>query len=323
MTPKKFRQTIYSYYKTHKRNFPWRPPSLNLRRDKTLNPYKVLVSEIMLQQTQTDRVEKKYTEWLKAFPTFQDLAQAPLQKVLRLWQGLGYNSRALRLKKAAEIIVAKYNGKLPADYEQILDLPGIGPYTAGALMAFAFNKPFPIVETNIRTVYIHFFFGSPTPFARLAEALAKRAKARARREQSDGGFPKNHGQPHPPQKAMASPGIHDQDILKLVEKTIDKQNPREWFYALMDYGVMLKKTIGNINIRSKHYSKQSAFIGSNRQVRAAILRAITISPKNQKQIALALRQEKIHALPATITKNIDDLMSEGFIKKNKNVFAIL
>ncbi|MDQ3014324.1 MAG: A/G-specific adenine glycosylase, partial [bacterium] len=149
ISPAKFRNTIYKYYRENKRSFTWR---------ETKDPYKILVSEIMLQQTQTDRVVSKYNEWLSHFPTFTDLAKAKLQHVLKVWQGLGYNRRALALKRAAEIVVKEYKGTLPNDYEKVLDLPGIGPYTAGAVMAFAFNKPFPIIETNIRTVYIHFFY---------------------------------------------------------------------------------------------------------------------------------------------------------------------
>jgi A/G-specific adenine glycosylase len=145
-------------------------------------------------------------------------------------------------------------------------------------MAFAFNKPFPIIETNIRTVYIHFFF-------------------------------KNHGQ------------VHDKEILELVEKTLPEKNIREWYYALMDYGVMLKKTVGNLNKKSKHYTKQSTFKGSNRELRAKILHVITEKPSTLKNI-------EHHILNATshdsqkILNTLAKLEQEGFIKKLKGVYYI-
>ena len=277
VSPKAFQQTIIDYYEKNKRAFPWR---------KTKDPYAILVSEIMLQQTQTDRVIPKYENWLKHFPTFQALAQASLQEVLTEWKGLGYNRRALALKRAAEIVTEKYQGKLAKNYEQILELPGIGPYTAGAVMAFAFNLPFPIIETNIRSVYIHFFF-------------------------------KDHGQ------------IHDKEILELVAKTLPEKSKREitvrdWYYALMDYGVMLKKTVGNPNKKSKHYAKQSAFKGSNRELRANILHFITAQPasllKIQKNIQDILPDRK--DINKHIQTNLDSLEQEGFIKKLKNVYYI-
>ncbi len=192
MTPKKFQEVIFTYYRENKRIFAWR---------ETIDPYAILVSEIMLQQTQTERVKIKYAEWLVHFPTLESLATAPLQKVLLHWQGLGYNRRALALKKCAEIITSTYKGKFPIDYDKLLTLPGIGPYTAGAVMAFAYNKPYPVIETNIRTVYIHFFYGD------------------------------KFGQ------------IDDKELLPLTEKTLPrvasaKWGAREWYYALMDYGVM-------------------------------------------------------------------------------------
>lgn len=272
MTPAAFRKTIYKYYFEHKRSFQWR---------ETKDPYKILVSEIMLQQTQTDRVVVKYNEWLSHFPTFKSLAEAKLQQVLKVWQGLGYNRRALALKRCAEIVAEKYKGKLPDDYEKVLDLPGIGPYTAGAVMAFAFNKPFPIIETNIRTVYIHFYFGD------------------------------KFGQ------------IHDQELMPIIEKTMDTENAREWYYALMDYGVMLKKTIGNLNVRSKHYTKQSKFVGSNRQIRSAIVKAVTAGPSTEKQILSFLEQQKIIVTKEQFQKNLFDLQKEGFMVKKSTGFAIL
>jgi A/G-specific adenine glycosylase len=133
----------------HGRDLPWR---------KRVNPYRVLVSEIMLQQTQVERVIEKYREFLAAFPDFSCLANAPTAKLLRMWSGMGYNRRALALKALARKVVEEHNGRLPSDMEKLLALPGIGKYTAGAVMAFAFNKPIMFMDTNIRRVYLHEFF---------------------------------------------------------------------------------------------------------------------------------------------------------------------
>ncbi len=143
-----FRKKIYDYFDAEGRDLPWR---------KRLNPYRVLVSEIMLQQTQVERVVQKYQEFLSAFPDFSALASAPLPKLLALWSGLGYNRRALALKALAQKVMEDYSGKLPKEAEELIALPGIGKYTAGAVRTFAFNKPTVFIDTNIRRVYIHEF----------------------------------------------------------------------------------------------------------------------------------------------------------------------
>jgi len=144
-----FRKTIYTHYDMYGRDLPWR---------RTRNPYRVLVSEIMLQQTQVERVIEKYIEFIRSFPDFASLAKAPLKKLLTVWQGLGYNRRAFALKALAQKVVHEHEGKLPSDSATLLALPGIGKYTAGAVSAFAFNKPVVFMDTNIRRVYIHEFF---------------------------------------------------------------------------------------------------------------------------------------------------------------------
>ena len=144
-----FRNIVLKHYRRNRRYFPWR---------KTANPYRILVSEVMLQQTQASRVVPKYNEFLKKFPTFKTLAEAPLRKVLRAWQGLGYNRRALSLQRTAREVMLRHKGKLPRDEHKLERLPGIGPYAARAVLAFAFNRPTVFLETNIRTVFIHHFF---------------------------------------------------------------------------------------------------------------------------------------------------------------------
>lgn len=180
-----FQQKIYEYYAKNKREFSWR---------NDITPYRIFISEVMLQQTQTSRVIFKFQQWIEKFPNFKTLAQASNHEVLATWQGLGYNSRGLRLARAAQIIIDQFDGELPQSLEELQSLPGIGPNTAGSIAAFAFNKPVTFIETNIRTVFLHEFFSDKTL-------------------------------------------VCDKEILKLVEQTVDKHNPRDWYYALMDYGV--------------------------------------------------------------------------------------
>ncbi len=156
LTPKKikqFREVIYSYYQTHGRQFPWR---------NTDNPYAILVSEIMLQQTQASRVLVKYEEFLHAFPTWKSLAHASLQNILKVWQGMGYNRRALALREIARRIQNDHKGQLPNNPTVLMKFPSIGPHTAGSICAFAFNRGTLFIETNIRTVFIHYFFQNIT-----------------------------------------------------------------------------------------------------------------------------------------------------------------
>ena len=144
-----FKQTIYQYYAEHRREMPWRV---------SRNPYHILVSEIMLQQTQVGRVLAKYEEFTSRFPDFDSVNKAPLQEILGVWQGLGYNRRAIALQKICRLVVTKYGGVLPNSSDTLQTFPGIGPATAGAICAFAFNQPTVFIETNIRRVFIHFFF---------------------------------------------------------------------------------------------------------------------------------------------------------------------
>ncbi len=142
---KEFQRKILFWYQKNKRKLPWR---------ETQNPYHILVSEIMLQQTQVNRVIPYYNRFLQFFPTLESLAKADKTTLLENWSGLGYNSRVLRLQKCAQIL-AERNQKIPKDEESLLQFPGIGPYTANAILAFAFNKPVPVIDTNIRRVLMH------------------------------------------------------------------------------------------------------------------------------------------------------------------------
>lgn len=145
-----FRRSVMQHYRRAGRHdLPWR---------QTTNSYRILVSEIMLQQTQVSRVEEKYRLFLRQFPTLARLAAAPLSSVLAVWSGLGYNRRAKFLHEAAREIVQKHHGSMPCTVEGLETLPGVGPYTARAIAAFAYGQPTVFIETNIRTVFIHHFF---------------------------------------------------------------------------------------------------------------------------------------------------------------------
>ena len=149
MTIARFRKIVWDHYRKNGRDLPWR---------KTVDPYRILVSEVMLQQTQVSRVLKFYAPFIRAFPNVRVLARAPLKEVLRLWQGLGYNRRALYLKRIAAAVVERHHGRLPRAIEDLERLPGIGRATASAILAFAWNKPVAFLETNIRSVLLHCFF---------------------------------------------------------------------------------------------------------------------------------------------------------------------
>jgi A/G-specific adenine glycosylase len=152
-TVRRFRGIITRHYRSQGRNLPWR---------QTTDPYHILVSELMLQQTQVERVVDKYQQFITAFPDFASLARASLQRVLKIWVGLGYNRRALALKKTAAIVMKEHNGRLPSSEKLLVTLPGVGKYTASAIAVFAFNQPVILVETNIRTVFLYFFFKNRT-----------------------------------------------------------------------------------------------------------------------------------------------------------------
>ncbi|HXX76164.1 MAG TPA: A/G-specific adenine glycosylase [Nitrospiraceae bacterium] len=170
---RRFQQKLLKWYKEHGRDLPWR---------KTSNPYHILVSEVMLQQTQVDRVIPKYHEFLDRYPSIEDLAEAPVGDVKQTWYPLGYNIRPERLHGIARETVARYGGKLPNGQEELLSFKGIGRYTAGAIRSFAFNEDAPILDTNVMRVLHRVFVGKGTPKSQktvlweLSESLIPRGK---------------------------------------------------------------------------------------------------------------------------------------------------
>ena len=261
-----FQALVKQYYHAYGRRFAWR---------ETTDPFRIVVSEVMLQQTQTDRVKDKYENFIAAFSGFEGLAGAPFARVLFYWQGLGYNRRALALHKLATIVCERFNGSLPADPDALVELPGIGKATAASICAFAFNYPSVFIETNIRAVYIHTFFRD--------KELVK-----------------------------------DSEIVPLVAVTLDRQNSREWYYALMDYGAALKKTFTNPSRKSAHHVQQSRFEGSERQIRGMILKNLTL----YRRLSFAELCEAIDRESDRIQRNLHNLCNEGFIIESGGVYSV-
>lgn len=236
---------MWAYYEAHGRNaLPWRILDAN----EQLDPYHVMVSEVMLQQTQVGRVIPKYEQFLARFPDVQSLAAAPLADVLTMWSGLGYNRRAKFLWQAAQMIVDNYNGIFPKTAPELAKLPGIGINTAAAIVAYAFDRPVTFIETNVRTVLIHHFFADESDVA---------------------------------DKQLLP--ILQQIMDNIVSDGIAGRTPRTWHWALMDYGTHLKQTVGNMSRQSKAYAKQSTFKGSKRQVRGQVLKLLSEAGKHDLQ----------------------------------------
>lgn len=251
-----FLDRLWKFHAEHRRNnMPWR---------KTKDPFKILLSELMLQQTQVSRVLQKYDEFLINFPDLKAVHEAKTIDVLRVWKGLGYNRRAYFIKKIADELAnpdtgtgahaGSESGKpprkpfaFPNTYEELIKLPGIGQSTGGALVAFAFadktKEKIPFIETNIRVVFMHEFFNKKD-------------------------------------------SITDKEIVAKLEQCLAATDPkdiREFYYALYDYGTFLKASLGKerttLHKKSAHYAKQSAFKGSVREMRAKILDALIKADK--------------------------------------------
>lgn len=264
-----FQQKVYTYYNQNGRHdLPWRtlPCSLSI----SDRAYRVLVSEMMLQQTQVPRVIEKYRIFLNHFPSVRALARAPLGEVLTLWQGLGYNRRAQYLHECAHAVSERWSGRFPHTVAELQTLKGVGHYTASAVAAFAYNQPVVMIETNIRSVYLHHFL-------------------------------------------QGKKEVEDKTLLPLIGETVDTTSPREWYWALMDYGSYIKHTYGNPNKQSAHYTKQSAFKGSDRQIRGAILAALTTEPMSVRTLGTVLRPNSAER----ITTQLHALTAEGLIERHK------
>jgi A/G-specific adenine glycosylase len=252
-----FKTMIYAFYHAQGRHhFPWRVQH---------DPYSVLVSEIMLQQTQTYRVEPKFLLFMQEFPDVHALAQASLRDVLSVWQGLGYNRRGKALWLNAQRIVDEFNGQLPACPETLETFASIGPNTARSIAAFAFNKPVVFIETNIRAVYLHTFF----------------------KDQE---------------------GVKDAQLMPYIAATLDHADPRSWYYALMDYGVYLKKMAANPSRKSAHHAVQSTFQGSDRQIRGRIIKLLVAHGSLQRNELLTLLGHERERYESILQQLVDEKM---------------
>lgn len=260
-----FQEIVWEYFRVHQRTLLWREDP---------SAYNVLVSEIMLQQTQVPRVTSKFVEFMARFPDVHSLAQAPLADVLTVWSGLGYNRRAKFLHEAAKKIIDEYDGNIPATQDELVMLPGIGSNTAGAILAYAYDQPVTYVETNIRTVLFHHFY---------ADENVK---------------------------------VSDKELRELTEQVLDKENPREWYWALMDYGAHLKKTSGGRLEQSKHYKKQPLLKGSLREMRGRILKSLTAGSLDEKSLRAAVQADERY------TAAIEKLASEGLIVRTRDGISL-
>jgi A/G-specific adenine glycosylase len=261
-----FRRAVWDHYKKEGRHdLPWR---------KTRDPYRILVSEMMLQQTQVHRVLPKYKEFLRKFPTVRSLAKAPLSEVLKVWSGLGYNRRAKYLLEAAKILAKKPGYWNSAATEKEWPLPGVGPYTRAAVRTFAFNEPHTMIETNIRSAYIHHFY---------------------------------------PKKKR----VNDRELLVLIESAAEGQDPREWHWALMDYGAHLKKLHPNPTRRSAHYHVQTKFKGSLREIRGEIIRLLTKGSYGDLALSQTLTFDE-----SGMRMALRDLQKDGLIVAEKGSWRL-
>lgn len=262
-----FQQIIYSYFDRFGRDFSWR---------QTINPYHIVVSEIMLQQTQTSRVMGKFEQFVARYPSFEHLAQAEWKDVLAMWQGLGYSRRAKALQEIARIVVAHHAGQLPDSQEHLTTFPGIGAATASSICAFAFNAPVVFIETNIRSVFIHFFFHA------------------------------------------TNVAVSDKEIFPLVAHMLDATQPRQWYYALMDYGVALKRMYPELNKKSAHYVRQSMFEGSNRQMRGKVLKELVArGPLSLDALALFIESD-VNRVAAVV----DQLLADQLIQRGDGLLRL-
>ncbi len=257
-----FQHNVFAYYKKYGRDLPWR---------KTTNPYYILLSEIMLQQTQVDRVIQYYHRWTTKWPHVVDLARADRREVLQEWMGLGYNNRAINIHKAAQKIIESYNGDVIAAMKNYKDIPGVGPYISHAVRIFSGNEDTVTVDTNIRRILIHEFH------------LHKK--------------------------------ISDNELWDIAEHCLPKGKSRDWHNALMDYGATLL-TSRKTGIRPK--TQQSPFEGSDRQIRAQIIRHLL----NNVSVEFSEICSRFSIEKNRLDKIIYSLIKDGLVFRDKEVIRL-
>ncbi|MDM8164182.1 adenine glycosylase [Collinsella intestinalis] len=254
-----FRQLMRAEGTARYRDLMWR---------RTRDPYIIWLSEVMLQQTQVPRVEVHLPRWLERFPSLAALSEAPVADVLAQWQGMGYNRRALALHEAARQVMERFDGMFPSATADLISLPGIGPATAQGIRAFAFDLPGVYLETNVRTVFLHHFFPDVpgVPDRELVPLIEATCPAAPAGEDGGASAPDSAGAP------LAPGAAHD--VAPFATPLDADDTPRNWYYALLDYGAYLKKTIPNPSRRSAGHVRQKPFEGSRRQKRAEVVRLL-------------------------------------------------
>ncbi len=283
---------LLRWYAAHKRDLPWR---------KTRNPYRILVSEIMLQQTQVDRVIPKYKAFLKEFPTLQALAAASPARVIRAWSGLGYNRRALYLHRAARSIVTEDHGKFPKDTELLETLPGIGKYTARAVACFAFGRDTAPVDTNIARVLHRIFLGVEMPKKRISDA----------------------------------------ELRTLAEKLVPKGQGYSWNHGLMDFGSLVctakrpacarcpmrsqcaaYPAITRIDWTKHRHRTVAAFKDSDRYFRGRIIEYLREVPRHRTSLAALEFYFHADCPPSRLSTLIDTLVHDQLVTRRHDMIAL-
>jgi A/G-specific adenine glycosylase len=259
---KQFQDTVFSFYQHNKRDLPWR---------RTTDPYKILLSELMLQQTQVSRVIKYYEQWIRKWPTIHDLAVAKRVEVLKAWMGLGYNTRAVNLHKAAQKIAANFKGDILKAMQQYKEIPGVGRYTSQAVQIFSTNADLTTVDTNIRRIFINEF--------------------------------------------QLSEEISDKELWEFAARCLPYGRSRDWHNALMDYGALCL-TAQKTGIKAK--TKQTRFEGSDRQIRARILKILLDHDASFAELTHSLGIETIR-----LQQILARLIHERLITVEKNQYHLM
>lgn len=277
-----FQNKVWRYYDSSKRQLPWR----QVKPDGTIDAYKILVSELMLQQTQVGRVLAKYESFLFKFPNITALASAPLSEVLVQWSGLGYNRRAKYLHDAAQTLSGQSS---EWGYDKLINIKGIAHNTAAAILVYAYNRRYVFIETNIRTVFIDEFFNNHTRVSdkEIIELVEK-----------------------------TLPDINTGLVRSASKRpSSQQQNYREWYWALMDYGSHLKATSGNSANRSVLYRRQSTFAGSKRQVRGKVIQLLQKRDYSETELINLLSDERSADV-------VSELLKEGLISRRGNEITL-
>lgn len=296
-----FQKHILDWYAENKRDLPWRDIPFDAS-IKARDPYKILISEVMSQQTQLSRVIPKYEAWLEKFPTVQSLTDAKVSEILHYWSGLGYNRRALNLQKLAQKIVTDYNGVFPQTEKELFTLPGIGPYTARAILCFAFDQQVAVIDTNVRKVILtQFFYESGI----MNQESGQKKKRR------------DHHSLFLIHDSVRKSGISDKEIAVIAQTLLPHGRAYEWNQALMDYAAaVLKKE--KIPI-----PKQSKFHGSHRYYRGQILKQLLA----KKQIAVKdlghlIKKDYSDLEEKWLKKLLEELEKEGFISIHEHYVSL-